>query len=254
MSELDSVNAILRALVALNANEGEGELEAGGAERADGTPDAATAVESPDDGEGVTGGESAGAEEAREPVRGQTIVNGVLQDDPPDVAARRCPGRYPDGPGRIPAGVIVEVRERTAEEREAEREAAEAEAERGAERAAIEAEGQTDEERLAKLPLSSKLTGRCLRMYHQDARSYWLLQPEVRRFRHNVVQVLNQIEGRKLVWSRPYEYVLTMPFRAEPPEKWRLCPPRDMGGCGGAGTVPIYGECSKCHGHGYAVR
>ena len=30
MSELDSVNAILRALVALNANEGEGELEAGG--------------------------------------------------------------------------------------------------------------------------------------------------------------------------------------------------------------------------------
>ena len=134
------------------------------------------------------------------------------------MSRRRCPGRYPDGPGRIPAGVIVEVRERTAEEREAEREAAEAEAERGAERAAIEAEGQTDEERLAKLPLSSKLTGRCLRMYHQDARSYWLLQPEVRRFRHNVVQVLNQIEGRKLVWSRPYEYVLTMPSARSRPK------------------------------------
>ena len=248
MSDLPSLNAALRALAGPDATEVEGEIGAAGTEDPDVAPPEVAVVEPLVHGEGLTEGKPAEHEEAPPPVKGQSRVNGVLVDDPPHIAKMRAEGK-------IPPAVIVEITEPTSEEREAEREAVEAEAEREAKRAAIEAEGQTDEERLAKLPLSSKLIGHCLRqIFHQDALSYWLLQPEVRRFRHNVVQVLNQIERRRLVWSRPYEYALTLAFRVEPPEKWRLCPPPDMGGCGGVGTVPIYGECSKCHGHGYAVR
>ena len=173
---------------------------------------------------------------------GKTLVNGVLEDDPDVVVELRAKGRTP-----VTSTVVVDNPDPNVID--AQQEAGESEAER----AAIQEEAETDEEWLAKLPLASRLTGHCLRKFRQDALTYKRIHAEVKRFRHAVVIVLNQIEGRKFVWSRPYEYVLTSPFRVEPPDKWRLCPPPDTGGCGGTGVV-FGDECIKCHGHGYVLR
>jgi hypothetical protein len=165
---------------------------------------------------------------------GQTLVNGKLQADPPDIAKQRAAGTI----GGIPVATIP-----TKEEQEAEA----AERERQEEREAIQEAEQTDEQWLKTLPLSSLLQGVPLKTFQEDALNWRLLQQEQKRFKRFVAERTNKTRrmGR---WLGQLRRALS----AEPPEKWLCCPDKTNGGCGGSGQTMI-GKCSHCRGDGYWV-
>jgi hypothetical protein len=157
------------------------------------------------------------------PATGQTRVNGVLQDDPPDVAARRAAGR-------IPEGVVVDV---TTHEPGSEPEP--------------EAEPEVSEEEwLASLPLHGRLSGGQAKVFEADALAYRHMESARRAYKH----ALSRLPRTKK--KGPWRWSQDMAMSKEDPTRWIACPTPEHGGCGGQGIMPL-GPCPKCRGNGFII-
>lgn len=166
--------------------------------------------------------------------KGQSRVNGVLQDDPDDIAEQRAQGL-------IPQDVIPEI---TGSDDEEEGETVESIRESHEERRAIQAE-ITDQEWLDQLPLSSKLKNKPLRIFQADA-LVWRHSEKARdTFKRVMAPLLNKSRYLGVYGSRVNSFL-----SFKPPHEWKSCPPQDKKGCNGSGTTPI-GDCSLCRGRGY---
>jgi hypothetical protein len=123
-------------------------------------------------------------------------------------------------------------------------------AERLAEREAIRNEEPpkppTDEEWLSQFPVYSQLEGMNRRTFREDALAWRDLDAERNRYGLKVAERANKV--RKM---GPWLFSQRTALKKPGPEKWRLCPPKDAGGCGGSGGNAQAGGCGKCHGHGY---
>jgi hypothetical protein len=168
------------------------------------------------------------------PVTGQSRVNGQLVDDPPDVAKLRAAGK-------ISAGVVPEIEEPD------ETTSVDAVREEIEERRAIQEEGMTDQEWVAKLPLSKVLVGVQLATFQEDAMNYRELEPARKTFGWHATRVFN---GAR----RKGEYLWRAKFflKLDGPERWVRCEDVEMGGCGGSGLF-FNAACEKCRGRGYRI-
>jgi hypothetical protein len=160
-------------------------------------------------------------------------VNNQESHDPPDVAMARRKGRIPkdavvliSDPGE-PCDAVQQVREEIAE------------------REAIKAD-VPDEEWVQALPLHSKLTGTCLKIFMADALSWRHLTDIRTKYIYHSTREYNKAKCKG-----PYLKGLRFHLAADPPEKWLICPTIENGGCGGIGQIPLIGDCPKCHGAGY---
>lgn len=153
-------------------------------------------------------------------------VNGVATIDPPDIAKLRAAGKiHPDA--------IVTVVEPDPIDDEPE---------------AIEPE-ETPEAFLESLPLRAQLSGRCLRIFEQDASVYRELEAHRKAFSYHAVRVMNVKQRR----GGQYAHSVTRFIRTAHPKHWKACPAPEFGGCGGSGRVEMIGECIKCFGRGYLI-
>ena len=171
--------------------------------------------------------------------KGQSLVDGVLQDDPPDVARDRKKGL-------IPADAVPEISTVNKDSATAE-EAIESHTEAAAERSAIKAD-QSDDAWVRSLPLYSKLSGVQQNTFVDDALRY--------RFLERVIDAAKKKSSESMTKFRrlgPFGNRVRRFFCMDPPEKWLLCPPTEEGGCGGSGTIPTIGNCPKCRTYGFWV-
>jgi hypothetical protein len=158
-------------------------------------------------------------------------VNGKAAADPPDVARARAAGV-------IPADAVVEI----------------VEPEPAAEPLEPEPAELSDDEWLATLPLSARLTGQPARIFRRDALLYRRLEPARRTY-----QVIFNREAKGLARAKAgtpageYEGRTSFWLRLEHPKGWTRCPAVEHGGCAGTGQVELIGECPKCKGKGYGV-
>lgn len=169
------------------------------------------------------------------------IVNGVPDYDP-GVAKLRAAGR-------IPAGVEVVV--------DAPVDAAydPADAAMEHEERAAKADELSDDEWLATLPLSSKLSGVSLKRYRLDALHYRGLESTRRRLMAANTEARNKAYRGSPWKGGAVQSAVSWWLRMEHPKDWHGCPPEDKGGCGGSGTVPVFGgDCPACKGRGYIAR
>lgn len=162
---------------------------------------------------------------------GQSRVNGVLVADPPDIAEARAAGR-------IGADVVPEITDPVA--------TAEPEGD-------LEPDmGQDDlsnEEWLASLPLSEKLTGSCLKAFQMDALYYRHLESTRKKVQYHAARAPHA--NRQ---SGPYAYRTKRWLKTDHPKHWLICPTPDNGGCGGTGQVDLIGQCPKCRGKGFWIK
>jgi ParB-like chromosome segregation protein Spo0J len=175
----------------------------------------------------------------KEKTKGQTLVDGVLQDDPPDVARDRKKGLIPAD--SIPEITTVNEDASTAEE------AMQNHVEATDERAAIQAE-ESDDSWVKSLPLYSKLSGVQQKTFVDDALRYRFLERTLDSARKKSSESMNKF--RRL---GPFGHRVRRFFCVDPPEKWLLCPPTEEGGCGGVGTLPRIGNCPRCKTYGFWV-
>ncbi len=145
--------------------------------------------------------------------------------------------------GRIPADAVVEVT--NPEEPTTLADVVDDHAERQAITAEI-----TDEEWLAGLPLSAKLSGQCLQVFGNDALRF----RNIARARDALRYASQRLEPKDSRKGGAYSYLLSRFLRIESPDRWLLCPKPTDGGCGGSGTNRLTGNCPKCHGRGYWIK
>lgn len=169
------------------------------------------------------------------PIGGQSLVNGVLTVDPPDVAKARAEGR-------IAPGVVPDVDE-PAESTSVDDVREEIEEQKGKAETDL-----SDADWLATLPLHSKLIGTQLKTFEGDALSFRELEPARNTYRHHAGRILKGRHRKGAFVAKVWSFLAI-----NGPEKWVLCPAPENGGCGGTGASPITGECSKCYGRGYRI-
>lgn len=166
---------------------------------------------------------------------GKCKVNGVLVDDPPDIAAKRASGH-------IPKGIVVDI-----SEHEENTTVGEVKEDRD-EQASMACESLSDDDWLAKFPIREKLDGSQLATFDAEALMFRQIDPLRKTFGRQLATTLKGMR-RKGPW-----HWKTMSFlKAEGPEKWLICPPLTDGGCGGKGSVMLIGTCTMCHGSGYRL-
>jgi hypothetical protein len=203
-------------------------------EAGDVTVSAAAAVSElpkPEQAAAVKEGPKAVREKAAEIRKGKSKVNGVLVDDPPDVAKARAAGR-------LAADVVPEVAEPgTNGDAVEDPEPAEAD------------DALSDEEWLNTLPVRHALTGRQRSIFDADALAYRRLAKARGTFKHHAVRVLNKT--RKL---GEYGFRVRRFLSTDHPRHWLVCAPVTEGGCGGHGEVTLIGECTMCRGKGYWIK
>jgi ParB-like chromosome segregation protein Spo0J len=176
-------------------------------------------------------GPKAVREKAAEIRQGRSRVNGVVTNDPPDVAAARANGR-------IAPDVVVEVTE------------PEPAAEDPAAGPAETDEAALDDQAwLAALPLHAKLEGDCLKAFCKDALYYRHVEPARKTFQHHA----RRAPGAATQHG-PYAYRTKRWLRTDHPKHWLLCPTTENEGCGGGGQIPLIGQCPKCRGKGYWIK
>jgi hypothetical protein len=167
---------------------------------------------------------------------GKTRVNGVLQDDPPDVAKQRQRGIL--APDVVPEVTEPEpVEEQLPLPMDAK-------------------EGEMSEELwLATLPLNEQLRGTCLLIFQRDAMVYRAMESVRRTFQHHASRIMKSYRNRRprSAGGGEYVYRLTSFMRLNHPKHWHLCAPTDKGGCAGEGTIGTIGECPRCRGRGYWI-
>jgi hypothetical protein len=156
---------------------------------------------------------------------GKSKVNGVVTDDPPDVAKARAAGR-------IAPEVVPEVTE----------------PEPVPDPEPFEPPAQTDEEWLAALPLSSVLQDVPLKTFQEDALLYRAVEPHRDTFKYHVSRLLNKVRRKG-----QYAGILRYFLGRDHPKDWHRCPAPEDGGCGGSGQLELIGHCSRCRGKGYWI-
>ena len=165
--------------------------------------------------------------------KGRTRIDGVEQDDPPDVAERRQQGR-------LPKGAIVDLR------RPAEPTRLEDVQEDHAERAAIQ-DDSSDEEWAVALPLYAKLDGKPRQVFARDALAWRHLGDARKAWGDAVARAAGR--GR----SGPWLYRHVRALECGDPADWQVCGEHGRPGCGGTGKDAFAGECPECRGQGYVV-
>ena len=113
-------------------------------------------------------------------------------------------------------------------------------------------EEPTDAEFVASLPLSKKLANGPLKAFQADALLYREMESSRKTFGHFASTAMSKARkngGR----NGAYYFRLNAFLRIEHPKKWLICPPTEKGGCNGEGTIPMVGDCPKCHGQGYWI-
>lgn len=151
--------------------------------------------------------------------------------------------------GRIPAGVQVVVDDPG----DAATDVADIALEH-AERAA-KVDDLTDDEWIARLPLAAKLSGVSLRRFRIDA----LLYRDIEGLRRRTIPLFSEARNRRhkgYAWKgSAVVAAVSWWFRMEHPKDWLPCPTEEKGGCGGSGTVPVFGgDCPTCKGRGYLAK
>ena len=164
---------------------------------------------------------------------GKSRVNGQVVDDPPDIAEKRASGK-------IPANAVPDIEEPD------EPTTLDAVAEEIAERRAIQ-DDISDQDWLARLPLSSVLADVPLRTFQAEAIAYRHLEPKIKQFGKEVATEFNRTRR-----EGPLQSKLRWGLKVDPPSRWVRCAAKDQGGCGGIGTVS-FGECPECRGKGYRI-
>lgn len=217
---------------------------------------------------------------------GQSMVDGELVADPPDIADARANGA-------IPAGAVPEV---TTAEPEEEDEA-EDEAEDQVGNAAPFRTVQTDpspapfrtvetaptlavdvptyqegatvptapvpapapvptetpvdpaEKWAESLPAYAEIANpACRKTFVNDALFYQAASPYRHQFRKSMGRLLSRKNGG------PYQFQMRCFLEKPGPEHWVACPSHENGGCAGQGAIDGIGRCPKCHGNGYLIR
>lgn len=167
---------------------------------------------------------------------GKCRLNGVMVDDPPDIAKQRASGQIPKN-----AVVDIELPEdpttlaEVTEERE--------------EQAAI-ADDMGDEDWLLTLPARASLQGSRLASFDGNAILYRRLEQHVKTLAYHATRAFSKQPKER---EGPYYWRVNSFLKFDHPRKWLVCPSTQDGGCGGTGTVLIYGECPKCHARGYWI-
>jgi hypothetical protein len=168
---------------------------------------------------------------------GQTLLNGELVPDPLDIADRRRKGKI--GKNAIPEVTQPDPSEVTS---------VAAITEEIDEEKAMTDDSLSDEDWLATLPLYNRLADTCLKTFREDALGYRSLEKHRKSFLYHVTRTVNKCRR-----NGPYLHRLKGFLKIEHPSKWLRCPTRENGGCGGDGTSPLTGRCSKCFGAGYWI-
>jgi hypothetical protein len=164
---------------------------------------------------------------------GKSIVNGVLMDDPPNIAEKRREGK-------IPAGVVPEI---TIPDRG-----------EGADEVPTPGPEPTFEEWFATLPLAGQLDGDRLKTFEKDAHLYWLMRGARKQYEARYQEAKKEAAcGRRGAMEGEYEYRTRCWLRLNDPANWVRCPRTEEGGCGGLGELPLFGECKKCRRRGYLL-
>ena len=166
--------------------------------------------------------------------KSRTRINGTDAEDPPDIAKARANGR-------IPENAVVEVEEPD------EPTTLEEVMDDCVERKAI-ADDIPDEEWLDSLPLAGKLSTQCQKVHDNDA-IRWRHSAQARNhFKHQVARLL----PKTIAIVGAYSALLRQFVVINGPERWRICPTPENGGCNGVGTNAL-GTCHRCHGRGYWI-
>jgi hypothetical protein len=122
-----------------------------------------------------------------------------------------------------------------------------------AERAAIIAE-ISDDEWIAAMPLADQLEGHALDKFRRDALDYRDFEATTRASVRGCLDRSKRRSGRHKSFGGVVGYRLMTLAKVQHPKVWDRCPALDKGGCGGAGTVGMIGECPLCRGRGYIAR
>jgi hypothetical protein len=168
--------------------------------------------------------------------KGQSRVNGVVQDDPPEVAEMRAAGKIP--PGLIPDVKTVDNPTTLESIRE--------------EHAALRAaqDSLSDEDWLKTLTLHGILEGESLKTFCRDAVAWRRTREAREQYQAAVADVL----GRHR--PGPWLYDQRRSLSREDPSRWQKCKPLTDGGCGGTGRFKFVDRdrpCGECHGSGYTL-
>lgn len=174
------------------------------------------------------------------PTAGQTLVNGVLQDDPEEIAEQRAAGL-------IDEGVVPEINDA-----DDEGETVESIAEDRAERAAIAEEELSDDEKwLRSLPLYDQLENTQKRTFLGDALFWRFMEKTLESASKKSSEGINRFCRARM---GPYPALIRRTFMAPHPKAWVKCPSAKDGGCGGTGmTQLLNGPCGKCKGNGFIL-
>lgn len=167
---------------------------------------------------------------------GRAVVDGVEQDDPPEVAAAR-------EAGSIPNGVVPVV----------------STASFGRHDDVSEPDVETDEEDdeaywVDSLPLASVLQGDPLTSFRREAAFYRRFN-ETRKASTTAFVGIKTGIGREYPGAKvtPYEDRLSRSFKVNGPAEWVVCADSEFGGCDGTGADILGNRCMKCKGAGYLV-
>lgn len=164
---------------------------------------------------------------------GKSLVNGMLADDPPEIARARAAGR-------IAPEVVPEVTEPEGEPTPAVPEPESA------------PEGDlSDEAWLDTLPIRSKLGENARVLFDRDALAFRKVEGARDAFALAARSVLKAADRRGSLPA--YLHRLRGFLRINHPKHWTLCPDEEYGGCGGKGIVGVIGICTMCHGCGYKI-
>jgi hypothetical protein len=174
-----------------------------------------------------------------EALKGQSRVDGVLQDDPPDIAKLRAAGK-------IAKDVIPEITTAIEEDVKAAQDDAEAQEDARKERDAIQNE-VSDESWLKELPLSAVLKGKPLRIFRDDALFYRQLEKVRESLKRKSSELHNKSQYIGAYGHKTRSWLIT-----KAPDQWKPCPEPKNDGCSATGQTPL-GECGKCRGRGYII-
>jgi hypothetical protein len=175
---------------------------------------------------------------------GKSIVNGVLSDDPPEIAAKRASGR-------MAKGIVPIVTLPDADQEQEPEDAEDPQYYDGVDRGDAWEE-PSDDEFVSALPLSKVLSGMSLKIFQADALIWNKLQAGRRKLKLEVTPVFKEAgsSGSKGAYHRRVVQFL----KVDHPKHWVKCTTKINGGCDGEGYFSGIGECPKCFGRGYWIQ
>lgn len=99
-----------------------------------------------------------------------------------------------------------------------------------------------------ELPVRGALQGMVRDVFDSDVELFRAVRVLVELFGHDVRKILRQYDKRGA-----YHVAVRNFLAIRKPEKWVVCPPEEVGGCGGYGYVLNGKRCPACKGRGYRL-